>query len=74
MTHADIREALDGVTGTVAELSLECEGDLRMGALTGALAMLTKCVRVLTDHVDPQNEGRGGIKDGRGKTTYSRHC
>ena len=51
MTHADIREALEGVAGTVAELSLGSEGDPRMEALTGALAVLTKCVRSLAEGV-----------------------
>ena len=54
MTHAQVREALEGVAGTAAKLGTGVEGDGRLEALATALATLTKCVQALTEHLDGQ--------------------
>ena len=56
MTLAEIREALDSVAGTAADLGTGVEGDARLETLATALENLTKCVQALTEHLDGQGK------------------
>ena len=56
MTLAEIREALEGVAGTAAELGTGVESDPRQEAVAAALATLTKCVQALAEHLDGQGK------------------